>query len=176
MTPRRRRRRAIPSRAVATAHRVVAAPAVDVDVDEPGADERTVGGSTPAELDRCDQPGLDGDRAVFDPVVEDQTTGDRVGPVGHRSAPERAAVFGWNAFRALDVELHGETVAGRRVARLGRLDPPALPVLDDAALDEQRVTGPQGEEPSILGRRGGRIDRARSATEHEPGASEDLVQ
>ena len=51
-----------------------------------------------------------------------------------------------------------------------------MTILDDPALHEQWITGPQGEESRILGRRGGRIDRARSATEHEPGSSEDLVQ
>ena len=41
MTPRARSARAIPSRARGVAHRPVAAPAVDVDVDESGRDERT---------------------------------------------------------------------------------------------------------------------------------------
>ena len=57
VTPRRRSARAMPSSAARVAHRVVAAPAVDVEVDEPGRDERSAGASLVAagvELDRRD--------------------------------------------------------------------------------------------------------------------------
>ena len=77
VTPRRSRLRAMPSSAAAIAHRVVAAPAVDVDVDEArGDDTDRPSRRLVVELDRGDPPVLDRDPAARDPVVEDQPAGD----------------------------------------------------------------------------------------------------
>ena len=78
--------------------------------------------------------------------------------------PVRRAARGLGRLRirSLDVEADDEAVAVRRVARLGRLDATAVPVLDDPPLDEERIAGPNGEQPGVL-RRGDRgADRAAS--------------
>ena len=67
------------------AHGVVPAPAVDVDVDEPGRDVRAVRGRC-GTLDSHDRFVLDGDRAVFDAVVEDQPARDDL--LGHGGVEE----------------------------------------------------------------------------------------
>ena len=97
MTPCRRRCRAIPSSASRAAHRIVAATAVDVDVDEPWRDER-IGGlrrcgatRTLVELDLHDPPVLDADPPGGDPVVEDQPAIDGRGVGRHASRGTRIA-------------------------------------------------------------------------------------
>ena len=72
VTPRRSSaaRHAVERRAIA--HRVVAAPAVDVDVDEPRGDVRPVRVRLGVDVDRDDPAVLDRDPADRDPIVEDQ--------------------------------------------------------------------------------------------------------
>ena len=57
------------------AHRVVAAPAVDVDVDEPRRDERAVRGRR-VVLHGRDPAVRDLDPPRFDPVLEDEPAAD----------------------------------------------------------------------------------------------------
>ena len=87
------------------AHRVVAAPAVDVDVDEAGADERAVGRPRRPSSIAAISPASIVILPACDPVVEDETSGDRrrarrssIDP-GHGAASRRIAV------RSLDVEM-----------------------------------------------------------------------
>jgi hypothetical protein len=78
----------------ATAHRIVAATAVDVDIDEAGRDERKVGGSRWARIERLarvdgnDQTVLDPDPTRRNAIVEDQPALDRQLP--HRQPSSRA--------------------------------------------------------------------------------------
>ena len=86
-----------PIKSRVVAHRIMAAPTVDVYVDEPRRDIGAVGTSAVSaraapELDPDDPVVLDGDHASLDPVVEDQPTRDR--PLGHRAGAESGAEAG----------------------------------------------------------------------------------
>ncbi len=76
------------------AHRIVTAPAVDMDIDEPGSHERCVvagpdglgGRGRPrvvVEVDRDDVAVVDREPAGHDAVIEDQAAADRLGPADH---------------------------------------------------------------------------------------------
>ena len=87
------------------AHRVVAAPAVDVDVHVPRRDER------PArlrlvELDRGDPAVLDRDPPGRDPVVEDEAPADDLRLVAHRPSSPSVVI--------------GQTTYGRSTSRASR--------------------------------------------------------
>ena len=80
--PKERLRHAI--QGVGIAHRIVAAPAVDMDVDEPGRDvgQTVVGG---LQVDGSDPAVLDRDTPALHPVVEDEPAADDLG--GHSGEP-----------------------------------------------------------------------------------------
>ena len=162
VTPRRRQALAPSRRALPVAHRVVAAPAVDVDVDEARRDVRA---RRPRRRRRR--------RASTAAISPSRCAGGRQrygrrGPAG----PASVCVVtrgGAGVVGQLDVELDVEPVPIGQVARLGRLDATAVSVRDDPPLDEQRIAGPMPQQARVLGRRGGRRDRAGPATQHEPG-------
>ena len=81
--PKERPRHAI--QGVGIAHRIVAAPAVDMDVDEPGRDvgQAVVGGCV--QVDGSDPAVLDRDMPARHPVVEDEPAADDL--VGHSGEP-----------------------------------------------------------------------------------------
>ena len=174
VTPAAQQRPAMPSSAAAIAHRVVAAPAVDVDVDEPGRDVRAVRrGAASSSVDRRDPPVLDRDPAVRDPVVEDQPTADDV--AGPASSPV-AGVAPLDArsleVRALDVELRRRARSGRpgsatRSPRSAGRAPSAMTRRSTSSGSPAAIR----EQPGVLGGRRGRRDRAGPATQHEPGAA-----
>ena len=94
----------------------------------------------------------------------------------HRAARRQARATR-PARSGLDVELDVEPVALRRVARLGRLDRPAVPIEDDAPLDEQRIarrwiaSSPASSAVAALGG-----DRAGPAAQDDAGPAERLVE
>ena len=130
------------------------APAVDVEVDEPGGVDRALDG---ALLQRV---GLDvDDPAVLDrdPARDDAVRQHQPAFAGPRARRSRLAL--------LDLEPHVERVPVPRVARLGRLDGTPLHVRDHAPLDEQRRPGRDAEQAHVLGAGGRRGDRRVAAPE-----------
>ena len=102
----------------AVAHRVVAAPAVDVDVDEARRDDTARPPPSPVvEVDRGDPPVLDRDPAGRHPIVEDQATADGRGrrSAAHRSprAVTPPVASAGIRIRSLDVEADDERRSGR---------------------------------------------------------------
>ena len=115
-----------------------------------------------------------------DAIVEDEPAADGLRPRSDRRRrmpwPVRRRPGRARQVRRLDVELDVEPVAVGRVARLGRLDAPAVAVDDDAPLDEQRVARPDPEQPGVLGRGRGGGDRAGPAAQDDAGPAQRLVE
>jgi hypothetical protein len=85
---------------VHVAHRVMAAPAVDVDIDEAGCQERPVDDGL-VDLDRGDDVVLDREPPADDALLEDESP-DELGRPAHRAAP-RSGVAGSSTSKSTSI-------------------------------------------------------------------------
>ena len=126
VTPRRSSARAIPSSAVGIAHRVVAAPAVDVDVDEPRRDDRASGLGVSLRARPRRSTVLDPHAARDDPVVEDEPSRDgRPLRAGHVTSIQRPSARSARSLRrpAWPMPVGDRGVGARRPGRPAMTSP-----------------------------------------------------
>ncbi len=116
------------------AHRIVTAPAVNVDIDEAGRDVRRFRRGVVVDLDRGDPPVLHDDPAGRDAVLEDQSTDDEPVRGGHRSSAVGRVRFRRPRRRTGHRDRSDRPDSATRSLRRGAVD-----VGDHPPFDEQRV-------------------------------------
>ena len=169
VTPRPQQRAGHPVECGAVAHRVVAAPAVDMDVDEARRDVRAVR-APPAPPSMATATIRPSSISIRPSTTRSSRTSRPATPAGRLSVigRRRAIRPRRRSGRRARSDRPGSAIRSTRS--------PAVAVHDDPPLDEQRIADPHRQQVGVIrrGRRG--RDRARPAPHDDPGPAQGLVQ